>query len=124
MERVTFSSAGGTATSADYATVVTFGEVGPTGAASACNAGFATAAGFPSVLGTPPVPVVLQVAEGAPGTIQLSWSGNDDAFDVFRGTLSASVGEPGNLLLTTSGCDAMDAPPPDELLFYIVRAHP
>ena len=100
---------------------MTFGQTGPSGAASFCNGGFVSGLGFWSVLGESPVENVLALAADRTGDVDLRWSGSASRFEVYRGTSASTILDPGNLFVTTTSCSAADSDPPAaRIVFYNV----
>jgi hypothetical protein len=125
MDRVTAISMGTTVSSSNYETTVVMGQDSPAGAASYCNSGFIGSFGFWSVLGDLPVPIRLEVEKdsGDPSVVQLSWSGADDLFQVFRSLTPDNVLDPINLDGETAACAAADSQAGTaDLIFYKIIA--
>jgi hypothetical protein len=126
MKRVSATAAGSTASSAGFESTVLIGQESPTGAASACNTGFLSSFGFWSVLGDLSVPIRLNVkrAAGDPQAVELTWTGADAEFNVFRSQTPNDVHDPTNLTLVTSECAAGDPRAGEaDLVFYNVVAN-
>ena len=122
LERMTLAATSGPATSANYATTITFAQEGPAGSLSRCNDGFLQSTGFWSVLGESPVPVRLTLGRNAADRTHpdLVWSGSSSEFTVYRATVPMSIIDPFNELVVTSLCATTDAPPPAATTFYLV----
>ena len=127
MDRVSATAVGNTTVSANYETTVVMGQESPTGAVSFCNGGFINSFGFWSVLGDLSVPIRLEVARDSidPSVVQLSWSGADDLFQVFRSLTPEDALDPLNLDDETSACSAADLEAGSaNLIFYQIIAKP
>ena len=128
MDRIVLTAVGNTASSSNFETTVVIGQDSPSGASSFCNSGFVNSLGFWSVLGDLPVPIQLHLdkSDGDPSVVDLSWSGADDVFQLFRSASPVNlVDSPENLYLETSLCDAIDdRASASNLLFYLVVRKP
>ena len=122
LERLTLAATAGPATSANYATTITFAQEGPSGSLSRCNDGFLQSTGFWSVLGESAVPVRLMLGRNAADRTHpdLMWSGSSSEFTLYRATVPVSVIDPLNEFLVTSSCATTDTPPPAATTFYLV----
>jgi hypothetical protein len=121
IDHLIFGSGAARVSSTRFEAAMTFGQSGPSGAASFCNAGFVSGLGFWSVLGESPVENVLTLAGDRTGDVDLRWSGSAPRFEVYRGTAAATIFDPANLLVTTTSCSAADADPPNtRIVFYNV----
>jgi len=123
MDRVTVASAAESSSSLNYSIAVTFAQEGPVGSLSRCNDGFLQSTGFWSVLGEVPVPVLLHVSRDTvdPKQPSLVWSGSSSEFTIYRATMAQGLVDPFNETLVTSDCQAVDAPPPAAVTFYVVQ---
>jgi hypothetical protein len=66
--------------------------------------------------------VALTVGRGASAAeTALSWPGGQGPFTVFRSTSPQSIGDPGNLVTTTSSLQYTDVPPAGGIVYYQVR---
>jgi hypothetical protein len=101
----------------NYSTTVVLGEDSAVGATSACNAGFRTSLGFWSHRGDLPVSIRLRAAKDG-GDMELSWSGTDPNFEVYRSSLPGNVVHPGALIGVTSTCTTTDSLAQTPSLFF------
>jgi hypothetical protein len=122
LERLTLAATSGPATSANYATTITFAQEGPSGSLSRCNDGFLQSTGFWSVLGESPVPARLMLGRNIVDRTHpdLMWSGSSSEFTLYRATVPMSLIDPLNEFLVTSSCATTDVPPPAATTFYLV----
>jgi hypothetical protein len=84
LQQSTNNSAGDVATSAGYRMTPSLGQEATIGASS--SPGFVLQSGFWSFLGSGLVPVFLSVNKNGidPEDMDLSWSGNNDPYDLYR----------------------------------------
>ncbi len=125
MDRISIAAVGSTTSSATFATTVVIGEDSPEGASSYCNSGFVNSVGFWSVLGDLPVPIVLAVdkAQGNPQGVELTWSGTNNLFQVFRSISPMDVLDLANLDVETASCSSNDSQSA-AIVFYKVVPKP
>ncbi len=120
--RVSATAVGQTVSAAsnNYQTTVVLGQESLAGALSFCNGGYRTSLGFWSVVGDLPVPIQLLVDKDPADSemVDLSWSGADDGFEVYRATSPEDVVDPANLDSLSSSCAASDATHGADILFY------
>lgn len=122
MERVSVTAVGQTVSGASYQTTVVLGQESPAGAASSCNSGWRMSLGFWSVLADLPVPIRLLVDKDPTDSqvADLTWSGADDVFEVYRATSPQNVVDPTNPNFPAMECAASDATLAVDILFYQV----
>jgi len=126
MKRVSLNAGAGAMASTNYSNSLSTGQ-SLVGSASFCNAGSRTTAGFWSVLGVAPVPLILtgrrNVAD--PFEVDLSWSGVDTVYQLYRAFTPTDVLNPGNLDRETSSCNATDKLAfQSDIIFYSVIPKP
>ena len=127
MKRLSIIAGSAIMTSAHFSTDMVGPQESPVGGASFCNVGSRTGLGFWSVLGRISVPIVLTARRSTvdPLDIDLSWSGAEPAFQVYRAFTPADVLNPGNLDRETSVCSATDTlASQSDLMFYNVIPKP
>ena len=127
MDRLTIVAGGTTAASQSYTLRAVFGQETPDGAASACGVGTVSGFGFWSVLGARTAPIVLMVSPGAsdPQDVQLSWSGVEALFQVYRDSAPDGLLDPQNLHGETAACGlAVDEMASGDIVYYRVVAAP
>lgn len=125
MERVAAVRGAVSATSATYAMHNVVAQESVHGINSSCEARLINGLGFWSLLGTQPAPIILKLAHGpgGPGEVELSWSGVEDSFRIFRDTVPEQLLDPINLVQEVAACGAADADAPAAgITFYRVVA--
>jgi hypothetical protein len=124
IDRITMAAGGQSINSASFHSTVIAGQVSPSGAASFCNSGYMSSLGFFSILGDTVVPIRLNLAKNEidPSTVELSWTGNADDFQIYSSSLPQDVLDPLNLDQETFLCDGSDSPGSESLVFYKVIA--
>ncbi len=66
--------------------------------------------------------IVLTVAKGTnPGDVALSWSGGTGPYSIYRGTSAATLGDPANIVFSTSLLQDVDTPPSGTVFYYRIR---
>jgi hypothetical protein len=123
MDRVSVTAVGQTASSPVYTTIVVAGQDSPSGAASVCNTGYKMSLGFLSVMGNLPVPILMRVERepSSASEVQLSWSGAEDYFDLYRAFNPQNIVDFQNLHSSPSSCTAVDANADEaDIIFYKV----
>ena len=114
-------------TSANFENTVVAGEVSPGGAASFCNSGFVMSLGFWSALGDIPVSIQLMARQNEmdPGSVDLSWTGAADNFQVYRAFTPEDIFDPANLYAESATCDSVDgSASQSDIIFYKVVPTP
>ncbi|MCP3979140.1 MAG: hypothetical protein GY716_07385 [bacterium] len=120
-ERIAVTSAGGRSSSLSFDNVASIGQSSPVGAASFCGAGYHASLGLWSIRGQIPVRNVLEVQrDPAIATeVELSWSGSDQKFEVYRSTSALNVTDPTNFDRSTRDCVITDPTSGlSDILFY------
>ena len=127
MERISVAVGATKSTSASFENTAVVAQESPSGANSFCNTGFVNSLGYWSVLGDLPVPIRLTVGinELDPGSLDLSWTGVDDVFQVYRAFTPEDILNPANLYQETMVCAAMDNNAfQSDIIFYKVVPRP
>lgn len=127
MKRVGTSAGAVAMTSTNYSNRASVGQESPVGSASFCNVGSRTSTGFWSVLGVGAVPIVLTGRRNAsdPLDVDLSWSGADPIYQVYRAFTPADIFNPANLEGETSSCSTTDMLAfQSNLIYYSVIRRP
>ena len=125
LQQSTLSSGGGTSVSpsgTNFRVSGSFGQEATVGASSAF--GSVVQSGFWGFGGSALVPVLLTVRKNVtvPGNPDLTWTGNDPDYRIFRDTNCADVTGAGALLSQSSRAFTDTAPPAAPLVCYSVFA--
>ncbi len=122
IRRVSITVVAETSTSPSYRNTTTAAPV--IGSTGVCPSGVASALGFWSLLGPREVPIVLNLSKNGQDPF-LAWSGQVDEFTVYRSNSPFDLMNPGNVLVTTTSCEATDTTAGmTDLKFYAVGATP
>lgn len=127
LDRVTVVAGSGSLSSTTLESKLIVGQESPGGGSSACNSGYRTSLGFWSVSGEMPVPIELAIRRSLsnPQDIELSWTGADPLFGVYRDSAPTDVANPVNLYHQTGLCVFTDEfAAQDPILFYLVLVQP
>ncbi len=77
------------------------------------------------MFGEIPAPLFLRLQPGAtdPSVVELTWTGSDPVFEVYRAESPVGVAVPVHLLLTTSSCATADVPPAvAPIIYYLIES--
>jgi hypothetical protein len=125
MKRIAMVSGSASLTSSHFSTNVVGPQESPSGGASFCNVGRKTGLGFWSVLGQISVPIILTAQRNAadPLDVDLTWSGAETTFQLYRAYAPANVLDPGNLDRETTQCSATDqlAFQSNEIFYSVIK---
>ena len=123
MQRVVFTGGAAAASSANFETSVILTPDTRIGAASTCNTGFRISLGFTAFAEALPVPIDLSVRHSLsdPRDVELTWTGADPAFQVYRASSPSELSSILNLYEETDRCGFRDTYAHQEpIVFYLV----
>ena len=127
MEHVVVSAGAASAASQTWQMSVALTPDFRIGASSTCNRGFRTSLGLGTSADHIPVPIELSVrhSQADPQDVELTWTGADPLFQVYRSFSPSDVSGVLNLYQETDRCVFTDAFAHQEsILFYLVLPRP
>jgi hypothetical protein len=128
MKRIAAVSGSATMMSTNFNTGVVGPQESPSGGASFCNFGNEVGLGFWSVLEDISVPIVLTGHRSQVDplhVVDLSWSGDEPAYQLYRAYTPSDVFNPANLDRETAQCAANDElASQSNIIFYSVIKKP
>lgn len=126
-ERVVLAAGAAAASSASFETSVILSPETSIGASSTCNRGYRVSLGTMPFAGTIPVPIDLSVrhSQSDPQDVELTWTGADADFRVYRGSSASALSNTFNLYEETDLCGFTDISAQQEpVIFYLVMPRP